>query len=290
MSFPGSNSRSKAIREMATVARQLAVEGRWEDSIEINQQLIERSPRDVDALNRLGKAYFELHRYRSSYEAYSAALEADPANIIARRSLERLEPLRDIEEDGEGISAKLPPARYGAFVEEAGKTYVDQLIDVAPSTQLRTLSAGEKLEIHVEDNDVFFVDDEGQVVGKPEPRLARRLIYLLDKGSEYEVFVTANAGDQVRVIIREAHRGPDMGNEMSFPQQVNAAVPRAYVRDTRLFRADENDLIIPTDDDEDVEEEETLEADTDDEIEEEMPSIADEDEDDLGSDDEEDDA
>lgn len=283
MSFPGTSSRSKIVREMAARARKLAIEGRWREAIEINQQLIERSPRDVDALNRLGKAYFELQRYRSAYETYQAALEADPANIIARRNLERLEPFRDIESEDAETNGERPPLRYGAFIEEAGKTYVDDLIETVPSAQLRTLSAGEKLEIEQDGKKLYFIDRQGQYVGSPEPRLARRLAWLIDRGNTYDVFVTANAGDRVRVIIREVERSPDMGEEMSFPQQVNAAVPRAYVRDSRLFRADENDLIIPTEDEDELDEE----LEEDDEIEE--ADLVDAEEDDADFDEDDDD-
>lgn len=236
---------------MAAFARRLASEGRWLESIDVNKQLIERSPRDVDALNRLGKAHFELEQYRSAYEAYSAAVEADPANIIARRSLERLEPLRDVEATDPSDSDEHPPARFGAFVEEAGKTYVDDLINTAPASSLRTLSAGEKLQIQRDGDKVTFVDSEGEYVGAPEPRLGRRLNSLVARENEYDVFVTANAGDRVRVIIREARRGPEMGDEMSFPQQPAVAVPRGYLRDSRLFRTDEDEFIIELEEDED---------------------------------------
>lgn len=273
------------VREMAARARRLAMEGRWREAIEVNQQLIERSPRDVDALNRLAKAYFELQQYRSAYDAYQAALEADPANIIARRNLERLEPLRDVEsEDGEAEGER-PPLRYGVFIEEAGKTYVDDLIETAPSAQLRTLSAGEKLEIEQDGKKLFFVDRQGRYVGLPEPRLARRLAWLLERGNRYDIFVTANAGDRVRVIIREVERGPEMGDEMSFPQQVNAAVPRAYLRDSRLFRADENDLIIPTDDEDELDEDLDDGEDEEEDIADDDLVDADEDDTDFDSDD-----
>ena len=262
MSFPGTSSRSKIVREMAAEARRAAIDGRWEESIELNMKLIERSPRDVDAHNRLGKAYYELGQFRSAYESYNHALEADPANIIARRNLERLEPLRDTEEEDGKLEHSHPPARYGAFIQEAGKTYVDDLVKPAPSSQLRLIAAGDKLEIARDGDTVVFVDPNGEYVGSPEPRLGRRLAWLLDRGNTYEVFVTANAGDHVRVIVRELARSDEMGEEMSFPEQVNKAIPRAYVRDTRLFRADEHDLIIPPDDDEDLED--LLDADDED--------------------------
>lgn len=286
MSFPGTSSRSKAVREMAAQARRAAIEGRWTEAIEINNALIERSPRDVDALNRLGKAYYELGRYRSAYEAYSRALEADPASIIARRNLERLEPLRDQESDEPVQDQIQTPVRFGAFIQEAGKTYVDELVNPAPANELRLIAAGDKLEIAFDNGRVVFTDAAGNYVGAPEPRLARRLAWLLEQGNTYEVFVTANAGDSVRVIIREVERSPEMGNEMSFPEQVNAAIPRAYVRDTRLFRADEHDLIIPPDDDEDLED--VLAAEDDEDEDEDEPTeiegepFDDDEDDDLG--------
>lgn len=277
LSIPGTNSRSKAVRMMAERARKLAMDGKWDEAVGVNKELVERSPRDVDALNRLGKSYFELGQYRSAHEAYRAATEADPANIIARRNLERLELMRDMEEVEPGQPTSVPPARYGVFVEEAGQTYVDELINPASVTVLRTVSAGEKLELVVQDNEVVLVDAGGRYVGGLAPRIARRLIWLIQEfDNQYEVFVTANAGDSVRVIIREAFRNPEMGERVSFPNQGKVAVPRAYLRDARLFRADEEGMLIATDDDEELEhDEDELDAD------EEEALGADEDEDDT---------
>lgn len=259
---------------MAERARKLAMAGRWNEAVEINKEMVDRSPRDVDALNRLGKSYFELGQFRAAHEAYRAATEADPANIIARRNLERLELMRDMEELEPGQPTSVPPARYGVFVEEAGKTYVDELIDPASVTVLRTVSAGEKLEIVIQEDRVVLVDATGQYVGGLAPRIARRLIWLIQEvGNQYEVWVTANAGDSVRVILREAYRNPEMGERVSFPNQGKVAVPRSYLRDARLFRADEEGMLIAGDDDEDLERdddeldadaEETVGADDDD--------------------------
>lgn len=257
MSIPGMDSRNKAKRELAEVARNLALDGRWKEAVEANLTLIEKSPRDVDAFNRLGKAYFELKKYRSSYDAYNSALEIDPANIISRRNLERLEPLRDIEED-EGAEGSRPPARFNIFIEEAGKTFVDEVIEPAPSAVLMTLSSGEQLDIQVNGKTIRLLDDTGQYIGMLEPRISRRLIELLEIGNEYSAYVTANAGDSVRVILRETSRSEAMGDRLSFPHQGKVAVPRSFLRDSRLFRSDEAALIMDEDDEtegiEDVEE------------------------------------
>ena len=251
MSIPGMDTRNKAKRELAEMAMNLALDGRWKEAIEANMTLLEKSPRDVDTYNRLGKAYFELRRYRSAYDAYQEAFQIDPANIISRRNLERLEPLRDQEaEDNEGGSR--PPARFNIFIEEAGKTFVDEVIEPAPSAILMTLSSGEQLDIQIEGEEVKLLDDTGQYIGMLEPRVSHRLIKLIELGNEYSVYVTANAGDSVRVIVREMARSEEMGNRLSFPHQGKVAVPRSFLRDSRLFRSDEATLILDDEDADDL--------------------------------------
>ena len=40
----------------------LAMQSKWQEAVEINQEILENFPRDVDASNRLGRAYMELGR------------------------------------------------------------------------------------------------------------------------------------------------------------------------------------------------------------------------------------
>lgn len=250
MSASGTETRGKAKRQLETMARELAAESRWHEAIDANLQLIERTPKDVNAFNRLGKAYFELHKYRSAYEAYSTAASIDPANVIAQRNLSRIEPLKEIEEDGE-VTAMQQVIRPGIFIEEVGKTYVDDLVNVAGQEVLTELSSGNQLTIQVNGDNVSVVDPTGRDIGQFEPRLAKRLIELMEIGNRYEVYVTSSSGQSVRVIVREAYKHPSMGNRLSFPRQGKVAIPRAYLRDTRLFR-DEPDMLLGDDEDEDL--------------------------------------
>ena len=43
-------------RQLIEDARLAAMEGRWDEALAINEQIIERTPRDAAAFNRLGKA------------------------------------------------------------------------------------------------------------------------------------------------------------------------------------------------------------------------------------------
>ncbi|HMM42680.1 MAG TPA: hypothetical protein PKA95_12320 [Thermomicrobiales bacterium] len=251
------STKGKAKRLLEEQARQVAADGDWTAAVEVNKEIIERSPRDAAAFNRLGKAYFEMRRFRSAYEAYQQAFSLDPANVIAQRNISRLEPLKDTEAEVEA-TGRTRNLRAGIFVEEIGKTYVDDLVAVAPADVLTELSSGDQLTMQIEGDTIRCYDEDGEYIGQFEPRLARRIIDLTSLSNEYAVYVTANTGQSVRVIIRETQKSPEMGARLSFPRQGKISIPRAYLRDTRLFR-DEPDLLLGDEEDEELDTEDAEE-------------------------------
>lgn len=253
------STKGKAKRLLEEQARKVATEGDWAAAVEINKEIIERSPRDADAYNRLGKAYFEMRRFRSAYEAYQQAFSIDPANVIAQRNISRLEPLKETEAEVEAVG-RTRNLRPGIFVEEIGKTYVDDLVAVAPADVLTELSSGDQLTMQIDGDAVSCFDEDGQYIGQLEPRLARRIIELVGLDNEYEIYVTANTGQSVRVIVRETQKSTQMGTRLSFPRQGKISIPRAYLRDTRLFR-DEPDLLLGDEEDEELDSEDVEEFD-----------------------------
>src|SRR5215213_9610018 len=88
------DSKSKTRKQLVEHARRAGLDGNWELAIQLNQEIIDRSPRDATAYNRLGRALLEFRRVSAAHEAYSSALRIDPANMIARRNLQRLELIR----------------------------------------------------------------------------------------------------------------------------------------------------------------------------------------------------
>ena len=147
------------------------------------------------------------------------------------------------------------------FIEEAGKTAVTVLTDLASRTVLVRLTAGDPLSIEPEGNIVKMVDQTGEVVGLVEPKLAQRIVRLLQMGNKFSAAVTAADDQSVRVIIREVHRDPSMGNRASFPMAIPPDQFRAYVKDSLLrYDLDDDDDLL---DDSDVETTADADADTD---------------------------
>src|SRR5215203_2040588 len=136
------DTKPKTRRQLIEAAREAALAGNWAEAVEINRQLLERTPRDAEAQNRVGRALLELNDPAGALEAYTAALKIDPANIIARRNLQRLDLLRHqatskkkTKKDKEDVGNHNIP-RTNVFIEEVGKTWVDELVNPLPSLEL----------------------------------------------------------------------------------------------------------------------------------------------------------
>jgi tetratricopeptide (TPR) repeat protein len=246
-------------RQLVEQARRAALDGDWERAIALNQEIIERSPRDADAFNRLGRALLEYRRVGPAYDAYSSALRIDPANMIARRNLQRLELLhhrRGADETADGLRESVIP-RTSVFIEEVGKTWVDELVNPAPMDELADVYSGEQLQLVVEEGRLVVTRANGQRVGEIETKTAERVIGLLEGGNRYEVYALGLSAASLRVILREVFRDPQLASKVSFPRQISAT--RAYLRERDLLRQrDEADFLLLDDDEEELEEDETV--------------------------------
>jgi tetratricopeptide (TPR) repeat protein len=246
----------KTKRQLVDDARQAAVDGRWDEAIAINGAIIERFPQDAEAYNRLGRSHLEFGRRSEAYDAYVAALRIDPANLIARRNLQRLEVLRgqgEANDEVAGEGAGILP-RTTVFIEEVGKTLVEELVNPTTAHVLAEISPGEHLELRVEGKRLLVVDRQGRVLGEIESKFAERVIELQEGGNRYEVYALGMSSQSLRIILREVYRDPSQGNKVSFPGKIKAT--RAYLRERDLLRQrDEADFLLA--DDEEEEEEET---------------------------------
>ena len=241
-------TKQKIRRQVIEDARRAALDGEWDAAIEINRELIARDPKDTAAYNRLGRAFLEKRDFGAAYEAYSDALKSDPANLISRRNLQRLEHLRsgDVPEDA-------PPTvfpRTLVFIEEVGKTWVDELVNPAPMVELAEIYAGQKLELVPDGSRLMVHDAAGALIGEVEAKTAERVMQLMAGGNIYEVYALGPSAASIRVILREVHRDPALAGQISFPRQITAT--RKYLRERDdLRRRDESDFYL---DDEESEE------------------------------------
>jgi hypothetical protein len=256
-------------RQLVADAILAATEGRWNDALTLNEQMLERFPRDAEALNRKGRALIELRQLETARSAYHEALKSDPANMIARRNLQRLEMLYNraegsTDESSTRESSTLP--RSNVFVEEIGKTWVDELANPAELTHLAEVSPGDQLVIEAIDGKVYIRSVDGMALGEVGSPVSERMAQLIAGGNRYEAFALGISSHSLRIIIREVYKHPSQATEISFKEQVRKTQDLMRERELLSLR-DEGDFIFG--DDEDESDEDT--ADSDDDLEDEEP-------------------
>src|SRR5205807_9412834 len=140
--FP-TEDRLRQKRTKSEQAISLAMKNRWDEAAQVNREILDLFPNEVDAYNRLGKALTELGRYAEARDAYAQAVKLDPLNGIASKNLQRLGKLA-----AEGSVAPAPsPVDPRLFIEESGKTTLSQLTSMHRSEVAAKLSAGDHRQI-----------------------------------------------------------------------------------------------------------------------------------------------
>src|SRR6266700_6067255 len=257
--FP-TEDRLRQKRTKSEQAITLAMKNRWDQAAQVNREILDLFPNEVDAFNRLGKALTELGRYAEARDAYAQAVKLDPLNGIAAKNLQRLGKLAE----GGSAAPSPSPVDPRLFIEESGKTTVTQLTDIRRNEAAAKLSAGDQLQFERRGNQVAVTTQAGQEIGRIEPKLERDLIRLMDLGNQYAIFVTAANDQAVHVIIRETHRAAAMGNRPSFRPSAapESGGVRAYTREGMLrYEVEEEEEEDDELGDDDEEETETVPAD-----------------------------
>jgi hypothetical protein len=228
--------RARAKKQHADQAIQLALQGRWSEAVELNREIIEYFPGDVDAYNRLGKALTELGRYGEAKDAYMKGLEIDPLNSIAQKNLTRLASLGDQEAAPRPASQKLSPQM---FIEETGKTGITVL--VRPNMEIAArMTAGDQVNLQRQNGSIVIQSMAGEYVGEIEPRLGQRLTKLMDGGNEYIAAISGLDSKEVRLFIRETFQHASQTGKLSFPPTVTETF-RPYLKGRLLHRDTDDD-------------------------------------------------
>ena len=222
-------------RQRSKQAIALAMQGRWREAVAANQEIIASFPHDVDAYNRLGRAYIELGDYDQAKEAYERAIDFDPYNVIAQKNLRRLPYLGE----GAGSEADSDRAEPQYFLEETGKAGVVNLYRLAPPGVLAKMTAGNKVYLKAGGSGLAVENARGENLGQVETRHAQRLAKLMEGGNQYAAAIVSAVEDRVLVIIRETYQDPSVAGQLSFPPKGGESL-RPYLSDKMLRRELEN--------------------------------------------------
>jgi tetratricopeptide (TPR) repeat protein len=223
--------RTRQKRQFSKQAIALAMEGQWQEAVAANRSLLGSFPNEVDAYNRLAKAYLELGDYSQAREAYERAIKLDPYNTIAQKNLNRLAHLGEAEVSVEGGFHKVEPQQ---FIEEVGKAGVVTLCRLAPPEILAKTVTGGRADLQVDGSSLIVRNGHGECLGQVEAKHGQRLIKLMAGGNNYTATIISLTEEVVTVIIREVYQHPSQEGRPSFPLK-GAENSQPYIGD-RIIR------------------------------------------------------
>ena len=217
--FESGDDKARIKRQIGQQAIALAMQGRWKEAVAINKNIIESIPTDIDAYNRLGKAYIELGEFTQAVGAYQKTLEVAPNNAIAKKNLSRLSQLQGME--GTVKKEDRLKAAPDLFIGEVGKAGVVSLYRLAPSNILVQMTAGDHVYLEVQEQQLVVRNEQGDCLGYVEPQHGPRIAKLMEGGNKYAAaIVRIDNSNMVKVIIREVFQDPNQAGRLSFPAKV----------------------------------------------------------------------
>lgn len=214
MTYQQEEEQTSLGKRLSQEAVTLALQGRWEEAVAVNQSILERYPGDVAACNRLGRGLTELGELAQAREAYSKALELSPRNAIASKNLARL---ASLVETGASVSGKAEKVSSELFITEMGKAGVVKLENLAPTDVLARTSVGAKVHLERKGQRLIVTSDDEEYLGEIEARYALRLARLMRGGNRYAAAILSAGDGAAQIIVREEYRHPSQAGLVSFP-------------------------------------------------------------------------
>jgi hypothetical protein len=204
---------SRIKQQRSKEAIDLAMQARWQEAVTINQAIVHDYPDDVDAFNRLGRAFMELGKYKQARDAYEKAVKLDPYNAIASRNIRRLNDIKD-NTAAEIETVKVEPQQ---FIEEIGKAGVVTLIELAPKEKRAMVVAGDRVILKAAGSVLTVETSRGEYVGRVELKHGQRIARLMNGGNQYSATVIRSTADGMTVMVRETFQHPSQVGKLSFP-------------------------------------------------------------------------
>jgi hypothetical protein len=199
--------------DLSSQAIQAAIRNDWKSAILLNLQILKNSSRDVDALNRLGRAYLETGQKTKSQLTYEKVLKLDKFNSIAAKSLELLKHTKVNRSSGNSIRSGPAPV----FLEEPGITKTVSLTRLGDSRIISGLHPGDPVQIAGREHSVVIVSEDGEYLGRLSDDLASRMRLFLKAGNKYESWIRSVDAQSLKIFIKEISRAGKYRNNPSFP-------------------------------------------------------------------------
>lgn len=203
-----------------------ALVGNWEKAVELNSKLLKTDPNNIDCLNRLGKALFELGDCPKACKTLRKVLRMDKYNSIAQRNLARA-----MQKTPTGKKTATVPAASPilSFLEEPGKTKLIALVNLTTSVDLLAQNQTENLILTPKRHTVVVTNSQDHYLGSLPDDIGHRLSVLIKGGNKYGAFIKSVTKCSLVIFVRETARAKKYIDTPSFI--TNSADYFSYIRE-----------------------------------------------------------
>lgn len=195
---------------LTQLAIQKAINNEWQEAIGLNEQILAENPEDIDALNRIAQAYFNLCQPEKAQKRYSQVLKFDPYNPIAKRNLEKIKNF--INNKNTKTSSLIT---HFNFIEEPGKTKVISLVRIGEKKVLSQIQTCTELELNIRSQCISLYSQK-DYIGRLPDDIAKKLIWLYKRNNRYKAYVKSIEKDKVLVFIKEIKQSSINKDHASF--------------------------------------------------------------------------
>lgn len=204
-------------------AIEAALNSRWDEALKLNKVIIKDDPQNIDALNRLARANFEIGRLNQAQKYYSLALKFDPYNPIAIKNLRIIKAFKKngvtspkANNHQSSYNGHASQILSSIFLQEPGRTKIVSLIKVAEPQKISRTYCGMPVDMIVKSRKLTVLNKEGIYLGVIPDDISFHLLKLIKGKNRYEVYIKAVKFNGLTVLIREVFRSKRFRNQPSF--------------------------------------------------------------------------
>lgn len=184
--------------DLAQEAINAALTGDWEKAILVNSKILKDNSSNIDALNRIARAYVESGNVAKGQLITKKVLKLDPTNPIANRCFLKWQNYTPRS------SASKFTISPNLFIEEPSKTKVISLINLGDTSILEQLCCGDVVKLQPNTHRVnVHTALSDKYIGRFPDDVAARFIKLMRDGNVYEALIKLASKNQVKIFVRQ---------------------------------------------------------------------------------------
>ncbi|SRR5258708_11604657 len=182
--------------DLAQQAINAALSCDWKKAILLNSEIVKLDSDDIDALNRLARAYAETGNLLKAKAASQKVLKIDKLNPIALKCLNKWKTFKS-------NSGEIKPiATPSVFIEDPNRTKTINLINLGSTINIMNLTCGDSIKLIPHMHRVNVVTNDNKLIGRFPDDLAAKFIKLMRLGNSYDAIIKSVDESQVKIFVR----------------------------------------------------------------------------------------